>query len=358
MSDARKFHLLVTAACAAAIALAAFSGARADVTIKEKTKFDGFGGSGWGASESTHDIIVSGDRLRDETATKFTGKLMKRFSGEEGSKSANITRLDRKLFYMVNYADKSYQEVPFASFEEMQDEMMKSLSGPEEPEAKEEPKLKCQPVKLEAKRTGEKETIAGFSAERVVVTGKQTCENLETKKTCDVLYTMEHWKTPMTSAFQEVEAFHRRQAEAMGIDAAKMQQVAGAARAMMGQGTEGLEAVAKELGKVEGYPVRTRMTIENDGDCGSAQGGQGGRQDSSAAMKDALKGLFGKKKSGSGEGEGKKADAKGESGSGPQKIFGMHSEVTSVVSAGAGADAFEPPAGFKKVEQEKPSRTR
>jgi hypothetical protein len=358
----------MTAAAAALCLMAGSAGLRADVTLNEKTKFDGIGSGGWGAMEGTDVVIVSGDRLRQESNSKPTGKFLKHLAGEEGFKSATISRLDRKLMYMVDYKDKSYQEMPFSAFKDMQDQMAAQMSGappaqepPQEAGQKQEPKLKCDPVKLEAKRTGEKETIAGFNAERVLVTGTQNCQNVDTKQTCSVVYTVENWKAPMGATLNELVAFYKKQAEAMGLDMKQIQTMASAGRALMGEGTEGFESVMKELGKVEGYTVRSHIKIEKGGNCGTMDqaSGQPGMGEAMKGMGDAFKGMFHKKKSGSSDSADSKGGGKGTSaeggaaGSGLTKIFGMSNEITSVTSSGAEASAFEPPAGFKKKEMPK-----
>lgn len=336
--------------------------ARADLTINQKTKFDGIGQRGWGAAEGTESVIVSGDRMRQENLSHPTGKFLKKFAGEEGYRSASISRLDRKLMYIVNYRDKSYQEWPFENFKQWQDEMTKALAGAQQPppeaepeEQAEEPPLKCQPVKVEAKKTGQSEAIAGFKADEWIVRGDQVCENVETKQTCNVVYTMDSWNTTDVSAFKELVSFYEKQMQLMGLDMRQMEAMGRAAQAMLTQGTEGLEQVAKELGKVQGFPVRSRWTIEKGGDCGMG-GGPGGAA-AGPSMKEAFKGLFGKKKSGSGEGEGKKESPEGAAAPGLKKVFGLSSEITSVTGSGAPADAFEPPADFKKKDPPRMDKT-
>ena len=195
-------------------------------------------------------------------------------------------------------------------------------------------------MKLEVARSGQKGTIGGFEAERIDVKGEQTCENTQTKQTCRMGYTFEHWVTPMTSVLAELHDFYRRQAKAMGMepDSRQMQAVASAAGALASQNVEGLEAVMKELANVDGYPVRMRIDIGKEGDCGGASAEGAGAMEE---MKRSFKGLFGKKK--------KEAEEPAAAASGLTKVFGMSTEVLSVESTGAPEEAFEPPAGFKKV---------
>lgn len=328
---------------------------RADVTLVEKTVFEGIGERQWFASEGDNTTIVSGDKLRQESNSKPTGALLKRFD-KEGFRTATITRLDRKLMYMVDYKSESYQEFPFSSYEAMQEEMKKSMEQAKEPGASGEetkPTFECDPVKLAANRPGGKSTVAGFDAQQVVITGDQTCRDLETKATCRIVYTYDLWTTQATNEMKELQDFYRKQAEAMGIsmDSSQMKAIAGAAQALASANTEGLEAVLKELSKVEGHPVKTHIRIETGGDCASS-GGQG-EESSGSGMKDvgsALKGLF--KKKDKPEEAGKKPAA---TAPGMTKVFGMSTELISVAKTGAPADSFDPPAGFKKTETQMPS---
>jgi len=339
--------------------------ARADVTVNETTKFDGFGASGSFGSNGTGVMIVSGDKARIESTSKPTGKFMKKFAGEEGFKSAMIMRLDRKVMYAIDFRDKSYQELPFDYFKQSMESARQALAGAQAPppageSAKQEPPpLTCEPVKFEAKRTGENETIAGAQAGRMLITGTQNCQNTKTHQACNMVYTSDNWyATQLPAGAAELRAFMAKQAAAMGIDPAAARDLAQAAHGLISQNTEGLEAVAKELAKIEGYPVRTRMTIEKGGDCGMMEGeGANGEQNPAAAMKGAFKGLFSKKKSDSSSESTANPPSKGAPGL--TKIFGTSTEVTSITTAGASGDAFEPPAGFKKKDPpkiEKPSK--
>ncbi|MBI3449812.1 MAG: hypothetical protein HY049_12955 [Acidobacteria bacterium] len=348
------------AAAVAALALAAtLSAPRADVTIQETTKFDGFGESGMMGSEGTSVLVISGDKSRMEGTSKATGKFMKHFGGEEGFKSAQIFRLDRKVIYAVSYNDKSYQELPFDLFKQSQQaaadamaQMQATQDGAKSGQAG-PPPVTCDPVKFSAKTTGEKQAINGFDATHVVVTGDQQCHNTQDeKKTCHVVYTADYWQTPLTAPMKEARDYMIRQAAAMGIDPESAKQMAQAAKGLMSQFAEGLEGVGKELAKAQGYPVRSRLQIEKGGDCGLMDSGEGGEQGNpGAAMKQAFKGLFGKKKSDDSSDKPSGA-AKGSEGAadGMKKVFGTTTEVTSITTSPAPADAFEPPAGFKKKD--------
>ncbi len=355
----RTWSGAMAVAAGAALSLAcglAAGTARADVTVSEKTVFDGFGERGRMASEGTTTLVVSGDKMRQDSATKFTGRLAKRFTGEEGMKAASITRIDRRLSYQIDFRSKSYTEIPFESFKDLMGEMPSAGEAERPPEAeRREPPLKCDPVQVEANRTGRKEDVNGFPSEEAVVTGTQACHNEESKQTCKNIYTLDTWATPVTPQLQELQAFNARLAEAMGLDAQEMQAMAKAAQGAMSQLGQGFGAVYKELSKVKGYPVRSRLTVEKEGSCGmmggGEQGGVPGRDGGLSAMGDRFKGMFGRKKGG---GQEREAPAKEVvSSAGRTKIFGMTTEIVSVKVSAAPADAFEPPAGFAKKETPK-----
>jgi hypothetical protein len=330
--------------------------ARADVTVSQKTVFDGFGERSFMANEGTSTMVVSGDKMRQESFTKFTGKLMKHFGGEDAAKSATITRIDRRMTYQVNYRDKSYTEIPFGSLKDFQKEMAQATREQAPAETKEAP-IKCEPIRLEAKAKGGKQDVNGFPSEEAAVNGTQVCRNEETKKSCTNFYHLAYWATPVTPELREMQEFQLKLAAAMGIDAREAEALAQAARGMMSELGEGFDAVYKELSKVKGFPVRTRMTVEVEGSCGAPVGGAGeegaspGMDEGLKAVGDRFKGLFGKKKGG---GDEPKAAAKEPAApQGRTKVFGMTIEVTSVSNAAAAAGAFEPPAGFAKKEAEK-----
>jgi hypothetical protein len=291
--------------------------------------------------------------LRQESTTKFTGKLLKHFGGEDGMKNVTITRLDRRVNYLVDYQKKTYQEMPFENLQQMQ-EQLKGMTAPPRPEGEDQPpSIECDPVRVEAKATGDKRSIAGFDAEEVRITGTQTCRAKGSDAACTMHYSLGVWNTSRTGPFEELQAFYRKQAEAMGMDLQQMQAVASAAQALVAQGTRGMESVYKELSKVGGYPVSTRFVVEKEGACGmgaspEASEGAPKMSDVMKGMGGKLGGMFGKKKD--------KAEPAEKPGSAPPaapvgraKVFGMSHEIVSISSTGAPAEEFEPPPGFKKI---------
>lgn len=334
-----------TALAAAAFLIAAVPAA-ADVTVNRKTTFDGIGQNGVAASEGTDTVIISGDKMRTEGTTKFTGKFLKHFGPKEGSRTATIVRLDRKLIYSIDYDEKSYYEMTFEQMRQMQEQAAQALKDAQaqsEPQARpqEEPEITCKPIQVDSKATGETATVAGRSTSRTTVKGTQNCENVKTKQTCAVIYTFDGWYTKDMGPFSEYAEFGRKAAEAMGYDMQKMKESLQAVQALFEGAAGGYAEMMKAVGAVGGYPMKNRAMIEKTGNCGWAESESGGQE--MKDMKAAFKSMFGKKKQ---EGEAPPAAA----GAGaPVRIFGTYEEVTAIATGAAPADSFDPPAGFKKM---------
>ncbi len=313
--------------------------ARADVAIKQKTVIEGLGERARSATERTRTLVVSGDKMRKESVVKTAGNGGGRFAGEEGAKTVQITRIDRRLTYQINTAGKSFLEISFGE--------AKDLRGRAEASSgRRAPSYKCEPIRLEAKRTGKKDTLNGFPGEEATVTGTQVCRDEEKKQTCTSFYSLDSWLTPVTPQLRELETFEGKLAQAMGLDIAQLQVREQVGPRTRSQFTEGFGSVYKELSKIQGYPVRSRLVVENEGSCdfmaGGGSGARGRRGD-----RGRLGGMRAERREIAGDGlpaPEKSAPA----GSSRSQVFGMTTDLLEVTASPAAADAFEPPAGFTK----------
>ena len=351
---------------AAVVFCLAVGTAATDVKIEEKVTFDGFGGTGWGASMGTTRTSLSGDSLYQETTSEMTGKVLRHFTKQ--SITGALTRLDRGMLYTIDHGEKSYMEIPLGKIGEMSAQALDSMSQapPPEPggEAEEPPEVTCDPVVVKANETGKTEQIGGFSTKEFEVTGSQTCTNNETGDKCTVDYRISMWGTPVTGGLTEMRDFAVRQAKAMGFDPAQMKSKGWAANPLLAGQASGIEAAWKELSKIEGYPMRTRFTIETDEACGAGGTGESGSADSGASGEEqgameGMKKMFSKFKKKDKEGEAKKEGAAPPApppAKGKTRLFGMTSEVQSISTASIPASTFEIPAGFRKEEWNPPQQ--
>jgi len=341
MGRNRTWSRAIAASAAALTLVAGVCAVRGDVTINEKTKFDGPGGMALLAGEGATSTVISADRARREVSGKATAGILRKPGSDEGHKRASITRLDKRLMYEVNYNSKSYYEITFDQMKKDLDALSEAIEGSGgRKTAAQDPAITCGPLNLETKKTGQSETINGFSCQESRITGKTTCENSQSKQTCNVVFTSNLWITPMTPELKEAASFHRRQAEAMGMDSDQSQALLSGIRALVPGATMGIEAVMGEIRRVDGYPVRRTLKIEKQGDCGAGDA-QASERNAPREAGAGLKAQLHQKRAG--------AQSQGDEKEGAMaKVFSMTTEVTSVTTGKAADDAFEPPSEFQK----------
>jgi hypothetical protein len=333
-----------------------FASAHADVTVTEKVVFDGFGGRGWGSNESENILRISGDRMQQEMTNKMTGKIMKRLSRKNGNRSGSIVRLDKGMMYSLDYKNQSYIEMPFARIREAGQETFASMSVPEMPQGEsEEAEMNCESLDLAVKNTGKTAEIAGLTAKRTNIKGQHTCTNTETDETCTISYQVSVWIANDAPGMEESMAFMKKQAEAMGFDMTKVAAKSRASSALLFANASGLENAMKELGKIEGLPLRTKVEIYAEGTCAQAAA-----TDEIPTAKTAMKNKFKKatkffKRNRLGS-KTKKTSTKEPAGPKRSKLFGMINEVVSISTDSVPASTFEIPDGFKKQSWEAPGK--
>jgi hypothetical protein len=154
----------------------------------------------------------------------------------------------------------------------------------------------------------------------------------------------------VTPQLREVQAFDRKLAEAVGTDPRELSAAAEASKGMMSHLTGGFAAVYKELSKQQGFPVRSRLTVESEGSCGlpafrargsAAFDGPAGF----GGMRDGAKGMSARRR-----GAPQAAPEAGAASPARHTVFGLSTETQSVTASPAPPGAFDPPAGFTKRE--------
>jgi hypothetical protein len=339
----------------------AFGSARADVTVKRLTTMDGMGGLLKSTTTSTE--IYAGDKMVSDGETKLENKLLKMFGGGKPIKMTQVTRLDKELFWDINHKDKKYSEMTFAEMRAMMDSLGAMFSGGGDPMAQQEPvfdkaEYTFSPPEFKVERTGKKETIAGYTCDQAILTMKTVGTNRKTGETMTLDLTMDMMLASNVAGADEINAFGMKMSQAIGQDIET-----GSARsmsailAMYGIDAQQLEAEARKL---EGFALKTVMSFTLGGDAmaqaqaeadeegGGAEGEEGAEAEESApddagsVAATALGGLFGKKDKKQDEEEFKDAAT-----APPGALFWMTSTVTGIEAAGAPAEKFEVPAGYK-----------
>jgi hypothetical protein len=268
-------------------------------------------------------------------------------------------RLDQDKMYSVNAKKKTYTETTFAEtraqiekvtqqMREAQASQRRATSGVDDSQCEwSEPKSEVQ-------RTGEKATIAGYQAERVTVLATQSCKDKNTGQVCDFGLVLDQWVAPDFTASAEAQAYQLAFAEKLGLGAAGSRDFAERAESMFG-GYEGMwREIATKMRDVKGYPVRLSFGLGVGGpQCQSTQEMQpaGGNRPASPAslgeaLGGALGGMFGKKKQPQPEAA---AMPPAQLPGGLMSLMGMSTELVSVNNNAVDPQAFEVPAGYKKV---------
>lgn len=88
------------------------------------------------------------------------------------------------------------------------------------------------PPESDVKRTGAQQSIAGYQAEQIVVTGSQACRDPKTSQICQFTLTLDQWVAPDFKEAEETLRFQKAYAEKLGLAAGASRDVAEQAEAM------------------------------------------------------------------------------------------------------------------------------
>jgi hypothetical protein len=342
-----------------AIAAILATTAQADVTIEERMSISGAGLMQMANMNGTTTTRISGQRARTDSNLRFESGLMRTFARGAGE-STEIVRLDQDKMYSVDNRKKTYTETTFAEqrarleqatnqMRDAQAQQRRASSGVDDSQCEwSEPKADVQ-------RSGEKATIAGFQAERVTVTATQSCKLKDSGQVCDFGLVLDQWLAPDFKASAEAQAYQRAYAEKLGLGAAASRDFAERAESMFGA-YEGLwKQIGTKMRDVNGYPVRLSFALGVGGpQCQNAQqaqasGGQQSPPNIGGALGGALGGLLGKKKAAAQDAPSVPPVPAAPLPNGLMQLMGMSSELVSVSTDPIDPQAFEPPAGYKKV---------
>ena len=341
----------------------------ADVTIERSTSVEGVGAMAFGNMSGTSKTVISGDKSRTESDMKMQSKIIGFLARNTVGPSAEIVLLGQDKLYHLNIAKKEYTETTFEQMRAQLQKMSDQANSNEEkkqPSAVDQSKCEWLPPKVVMNKTGEKAQIAGYDSERVTITASQPCQDKETGSICEVALILDQWTSNGFAESTEARKFYSAYASKMGMDASNSQDASQRAKAMFSQYKGLWTEVASKMQSVKGYPVKSSFTLALGGaqckDSKSQQGQSGQTDDNSSAsspggvagaLAGKLGGLFHKKKD--------DADAAPAAQSTPAAtpvavpagdvaLMTVTSQLVSMSTNSASADAFVVPADFKKQE--------
>ena len=236
----------------------------ADVTIHQNVTISASGVMSMMGASGTVTTVVSGDRGRTENQVESNSKMIRKFA--KNADTATIVLLDDELMYRLAPEKKQYS---VTTFEQLRAQMKESMAELEKisdsgglPVSEDE----CQwsPPEMDVKQTGEKQKFADIKAEQTIISVKQTCAVPGSEKSCDVIWNLEFWNAKRMPGGDEAMSFQQGMARAMGSED-ELGLVQAQARGLMAMFSKGWVDVLKESGKMEGYPVKTVMSLEMGG---------------------------------------------------------------------------------------------
>jgi hypothetical protein len=344
--------------------------AQADITLERTMSVEGVGAMAFGNMSGTTRTTISGDKSRTDSDIKMKSKIIGFLARNAMGPSAEIVRLDDDKLYHLNINKKEYTET---SFEQMRERLQKaqdqmnSTDGKKQPSAVDQSKCEWLPARADVKKTGEKAQFAGYDAERVIITAAQPCKDKDTGSICEVALVLDQWLSTGFAESAEALKFYKAYAAKMGMDPTSSQDVSQRAKALFSQYKGIWTEIAAKMQNVKGYPVKSSFTLalggaqcknsnaeaapsSQDNDSSNSPSGLAG------AMAGKLGGLFHKKKD--------DADAPAAPPApvvtpvalppGDVALMTVASQLVSVSTNGASADAFTVPADFKKQELKTP----
>jgi hypothetical protein len=242
----------------------------------------------------------------------------------------------------------------FAEFRAMMDKM-KTVMARMKPQTEEKPAEKDEwKFDVKVDKTGERQTINGYSCEKVIVTLKAVGEMKpdaakgETGGQGGMMVTSTQWMTPKVDGWEEALAFWKTFAEKSGFTSGSGP--GASVESLMGSNPQ-LAAAFKRLmeegQKLNGVAVKTESVFESWGQPAAPQGME--EQPKEEKPPSSMGGLLG----GLGRKMAKKPESGGTSESDRKPVFESSSTLESVSSASLDAGLFAAPANYKNKPMKK-----
>jgi hypothetical protein len=311
-----------------------------------ETGFKTSGLQGLGAAEGTSQSRYQGDKKWEAASTRFTGAILSRLAG--GGETITITRVDKGVYWTLDPKGRTYQESPI---------VLPRAKSEEREKGTDKPTARITKSEFSVKKTGASETINGFPCEEYLITWLLEMEDLETKAKSRSTMVTNLWTTPETAPIRKVQAeeqkFNRALAKKLGTEMSpeEAKQLGMAAMASMSRASQdeiqkGLLRVKDEMAKIKGYPIRTTINWNLEGEkserAGQEEKAEGQKSDYSGGLGGLISGALGRATRKKAEEKTASPDGKG------APFFSTTVEVKSLTADSLPAETFEIPAGYGK----------
>lgn len=202
-------------------------------------------------ANEVHEVItvVPNKKTTDRTF-EFTGMIMGKLMKKRHE--INIVRLDKDLTWDINMNKKRYFEYPIKN-------TAFQLGVPQEDPKGEIVYIEeCCKAKTDIKRTGVNKIVNGYDATQVILTWTSSC--MEQNEPNSTKITMEIWIATGVKIGHELNAFDVEYAKKIGYDIDMLTAVGQEAL----QAFPGFNDLALMLKDLEGYPILTNITVEDE----------------------------------------------------------------------------------------------
>lgn len=304
-----------------------------------------------------------------KTVDYYRGDLKRSDSFDKRGKlnTSQIIDLNKELFISIDHQRKQYTQMTFDEWRQMLESTMQQVGENAQAETQQPDESEADVdwnLKVDVQKTGEKETIAGKSCEKVILTldmdAKVTEKNTEEGQAPDsarggMVVTSTQWLYKGNSAAKkEMDDFNLRMAKKLGMMPGKasfkdmMAQVV-QSNSQLGDAIEKLQEEGK---KMNGMPMRVHTVYETkvDPETAKKMNEERAKEDKDEHMKiptsvGGLLGGFGKKMM-------KKKMQKDEPVKERNALMHSDTNVLSLATSPLAGSLFEIPAGYKMVKRE------
>lgn len=330
---------------------------------KTAVTFKGFGKYSSQELAKIADLKKSEDKSSDFKGEGFLGKMTAKLILRPG-KSAEITDLEAMKIFSLDHTKKEFTVRPIEKIEIGEESGEQETS--EEQEEEGQSNIRIIRSEFKVKDTGEKKTINNFACKRYDIFWVTVWENIETKEQgTDSLFTMV-WTTEAASALKKAQdeemKFNLEYMKRLGVDMNDMQQeILGIHWLTMFQQLNPKDkrdakvdyaAMAKEMQKIQGYPISTEgkyFALRPQDKQQAQQQEQPQQQEEESSGPPSMDKMFG--------GLMKKAVKKEEKPkvekTGPEAAFEYATELIKYELTTVDANAFSIPSGYKEIKKEK-----
>ncbi|MGH7594842.1 MAG: hypothetical protein ACREOI_00740 [bacterium] len=270
---------------------------------------------------------------------------------EEGKlTTSTIVDLDREAFINIDHKKKEYTEMTFDYYRNM----LKSMGGKSEEKQeheKSEPEVKVS-FDVKVDKTGEKKNIAGYYAEKVILTmtakGEKQAEGgpAGEMEKGGMIITSTNWLSTEVKGYDEVIAFHKAFAEKLGMKPGGSW--AGMIEKSSPQLAEAMKKLEEEGKKFQGVPLSTESVFETWAQPSEAQAGTSETMPEEQEKPKSVGGLLG----GFGKKLGQKAMKKDDNAdnSGRNVLMESVTEISEISNTSLNSGLFAVPTDYKKKE--------